>query len=52
MDVNLLGENIVTVVLAIGAPIFALLWLASELNKWYEQNPDPPPEVFEGESEH
>ena len=29
MEVSLLGENIVTVVLAIGAPIFALLWLAS-----------------------
>jgi len=52
MDLAQILGNIVTVLVSIGLPLFALLILATEMSKWYQQHPDPPPEAFEAEEHH
>lgn len=42
MNVEIFLTNVVLILIFIGLPVIPLLFIATELGRWYRENPDPP----------
>ncbi len=49
MNFTLFIQNVLSILIPIGLPVLALLYLATEIGRWHDEHPDPPPEAFREE---